>query len=241
MRTLTVIAAVAAYLAVVLLAATVPGPESGPESGSKPTAIRRMVACVIVLAGFLFIPPGSLPPLGDIPWGGAVFLACLFAGRFLCGGFRLVPALVLLAVFLTLVWYGWQRGIPGSPGNLGTYVAMPVWRLAEGMDRAAFLCLALASLLAAGQLVFPEAGSLAGRLIRLGACAFLVTLFLPWNAALFVSWPVKITAGVDFVLFWIKCWMVMVCVARAGTLPRAVPASVLLLVPGGAALVSRIM
>lgn len=242
MPALTLAVTVTAYLAVVLLVAGLfgppggsggPGAESDPERGTpRLTAIRRAAACVIVLAGFLFVPPGSLPPLCDIPWGGAAFLACIFAGRVLCGGFRLVPAAVLAAVFLVLVRYGWQRGVPGNPGNLSTYAAMPVWRLAEGMDVVAFLCLALAFLLAAGPMVLPDAKAMnaetmAGRLIRLAVCAFFVTLFLPWNAAPFVSWPVTITAGFDFVLFWVKCAVVMFCVAKAGTIPRAAPASAL--------------
>jgi len=232
----------AAYLAVVLLAACcLPAVAGVPvDNGAmiSKSQLRSAAAACAFLSGFMFIPPGSLSPFVNTPWGGAAMLVCLFIGSALCGRFMIFPVSIFCVVFAVLAWYAWQRGIPGSVGNLGTFVAMPVWHIATGADTVGFLFLATGVLLAAGRFAPPlGSGHFAHSLASLAVSALFVTFFLPWNAAPFVAWPGKFAAGSDFILFWTKCGAVMFCSSRASAVPHTLAASTACCAVGTAGLV----
>jgi hypothetical protein len=89
---------------------------------------------------------------------------------------------------------------------LGTLAAMPVWTIASPVEMAGFILLVPGFFIALRMAVpVPENGhGLPESLVFLAAAAVFVTLFLPWNFAPHVRWPVMAAAGADYVLFWLK-------------------------------------
>jgi hypothetical protein len=168
------------------------------------------------LAAFLFIPPGSLPALYDMAWGGIATLgllgaglACARAGAVGCqsGRERAAPVsawAMLAAAFPLLAAYADARGLPGEIFSLGMFSSFPLWEITGGWGRAGLVCLLLAIVRKAGGLRASVRGSLAGRVWSLGFSALIVCLFFPWSLAGYAAELIFPFAAADFCLFWIK-------------------------------------
>ena len=173
-------------------------------------------ACAICLPGgaFFFLPPGSLPPFFDVPFGGVAVVSGLLAGAFCLRQKRAHMACgVIGAVAFVFFLYARHRGMPGSFANLGAFVAMPVWGIASLPEMCGFILLAAGFFAACASSVPDEKGclSFAATVWTLAASALFVTLFLPWNAAPHVAWPDAAAAGCDFILFWLKVFCCGLC------------------------------
>lgn len=180
---------------------------------------REAGTCCAGLAMLFMIPPGSLPPFLNIPWNGALLAGCLLVAACLSRRKAAVLAGLSMAVICcAFFWYARQRGMPGSPANMGTFAAMPVWMIASLPDAASFTILGAGGLLAVRGFLPDrrEAAFSAGTLVYLATGALFVSLFLPWNTAPFVSWSSPIAAGVDFLFFWAKA---MACCSLASRIP----------------------
>lgn len=180
---------------------------------------RRLVAAgfLLVVIAFSFLPPGSLPPWRDTAWSGSAFMGALTALCLLARRWDAVPAcVVFVLVFGVFARYAAYRGMPGSPANLGTFVAMPVWGIAVPRDVFGFLALVPAFAVAARTILPPanEALSPLDSLALLAVAALYVTLFLPFVIAPFASCPAAIIAGGDYALFWAKTLLVCYAVPR---------------------------
>lgn len=185
------------------------------REGASPLWMRH-AAGLLALAAFFVVPPGALPPLCNAWWGIAAFFVCLlpsFAAR-IC----LVPFIRIAGVAAVLALYAYQRGMPGSVCNFGTYVAMPLWHVVTlpGAAGLALLCCALTLELARL--------SVAGRHTQRLALACLPALyFFPWTAGLALpagGGPILI---VDFFLFWGKTLLIAFCLSRVKRLAARAP------------------
>lgn len=197
----------------------------GPAMGIRPLfSAREMGACLCVIAAFLFIPPGSLPPFCNASRGGVAFL--FLVGLSVVVNRRrgiMIPFLAVLLAASTFFWHARQRGLPGSFTNLGTLAAMPVWSVAFPTALSGFALLALGTAFAAASFA-PRQGenrSLAASGQFLAVCALGVTLFFPLNCAPFVQWPDMAAAGCDFLLFWLKTLILCFGVHRLGRFRHA--------------------
>lgn len=171
------------------------------------------------LACFLFIPPGCLAAPCNISWGGAAWLV-LFCTSALCslsakpelsggrsGYAKEITAVALAgATIAVLAWTAWRHGIPGSPLNLSTYAAMPLWEVFAPMGNAGFLLLFAGLVLvrpgppvvkpgATDQAVFDT------RMRRLAWCAFLAAIFVP-NPMARTSFSATASILADYLFFW---------------------------------------
>jgi hypothetical protein len=226
-----------AYAGFVLLAAFLVGRPlslAALPSGMAPARLgprrplRGALAFLSPLAAFFFLPPGSLPPFCNGAWGGAAFL-CLFALSPLAENRRdlAAPFLLMGGVACACAGYAYGRGFPGSFANLGTFAAMPLWRVASLPETAGFAALTASGALAAGSFAPPpgEAFSRPEAARHLASGALLVVLFFPWNSAPFVSWPDMAVAGFDFLAFWCKTAVVCYGIRRLRLVPRRLAAS----------------
>ncbi len=195
---------------------------SFPQTPPGPYASQTGAVCV-ALAAFYLLPPGSVPPFVNISWGGILFYACLILTAILTRQTRVtMPCLAILVACVAFSYYARHLGMPGSPFNLGTFAAMPVWEIASLPEIGAFLMLGAGFILTV--LCFlpeREKPDFAGILLYLAVVALFVGLFLPWNTASFVPWPDPVVAGVDFLLFWAK---VLACCFLGSGMPRVWPA-----------------
>ncbi len=189
-------------------------PSAQTAAAERENAVPRRVlpyaAGCFALAAFFAVPPGSVPPLCDAPWGGAAFFGCLLlsfsrgADRRACiGGLCRIGI-----IFATLAFYSHERGIPGSTFNFGTYAALPLWEPAGWAGKAALgllccgLILELAGLpqrerhvqrlaLACLPIVFFAPWTLAGLVQSAGPAILIVDFFLFWGKVLFGAWAVR--------------------------------------------------
>lgn len=191
-----------------------------PKTLRKAESPRPPVAAgASALACFLFIPPGCLAAPCNISWGGAAWLV-LFCTSTLCSlsaepelsggrsGYAKEIAAVALAgaAIAVLAWTAWRRGIPGSPLNLATYAAMPLWEVFAPMGNAGFLLLfAGLVLLRPGPPVMKpgtaEQAVFDARMRRLAWCAFLVAIFVP-NPLVKTSFSATASILADYLFFW---------------------------------------
>jgi hypothetical protein len=168
------------------------------------------------LAAFLFIPPGALPALYDMAWGGIASLGLLGAGLACTragavdsqSGRPATPPVsawaMLAASCPPLAAYAEARGLPGEIFSLGMFSSFPLWEIAGGWGRAGLVCLLLAIVRKAGALRASVRGNLAGRVWALGFSAVIVCLFFPWSLAGHAAALTFPLAAADFCLFWIK-------------------------------------
>lgn len=181
------------------------------ESGRTVRPVCGIGASSLAAGAFFFVPPGSLPPFCNYPWGGAVLLGCLVLAALLTRmRASAIPLMLASCVVLVFFCYAWQRGMPGSAANLGTFAGMPVWGIAPVRHICGFILLAAGFLLAARAFFDGGLSSYAATLQCIAVCALFVSLFAPWNTAPYVRWPEAVVAGCDFVLFWGKVFGVAV-------------------------------
>jgi len=212
------------------------------------------LAVTAVLMVFLYVPMGSMPAImstgGDVIL--IVYLFALSAVAMVAGGFAsgspyanigaqremvlMMSYEVPLAIVVTsLAYFAYRNGIPGEPFSLATFVAMPIWGVANWMG-----ILGLLALLVALMAVVPaEVGKVpmdiaeakteilegliseySGRNLAMfkltfalrnsAMCAVVVSLFFPWNigAVLGLSGGGLLLA--DFVFFWVKVLLLQV-------------------------------
>ena len=203
----------------------------GAARRERPGSILSALSVFPALAPFFLLPPGSLPPFWDIPWGGLILFPCLAVSLFATGRKGvLLPCLVIGGVLAVFFAYARQRGMPGSWANPGTFAAMPVWEIVPFTGLIGFVLLAAGFVVAARTLVpAPGQGTSFSRVLAfLAVLALFVTLFLPWSLAPLVYWPAPVAALCDFFLFWAKtlfCWWFLSCFPMPSPrLLRAVPA-----------------
>ncbi|GHV54451.1 hypothetical protein FACS1894206_07280 [Deltaproteobacteria bacterium] len=183
---------------------------------SKPAAVspRVMLAGALSLAGFFCVPPGSLPPLWNTGYGAVVFLVFFVFSLLLEKRvYQVMPLLVFAFVVALCAYYAYERGMPGTCFNLASFTAMPLWGIASGLDRAGFFFLFVAPALAVCSFAPAHAGrggdfTFTDTLRYAGAGALFIVLVLPWNSAPYVAWPDMFVAGFDFILFWLKVFLV---------------------------------
>lgn len=234
----------AAYYGVIFFAARAAGAMPGAKASRHGSRAVSWCACALLFTVFLFLPPGSLPPFCDTPWGGVAFILCFALAQ--ASLFRMAAFgsfMVLCLTHVALSWFVWQRGVPGSANSLGTFAAMPVWSIGDMSDMAAFAFLAVGLFLASG-VPAPVRGSqaragrpsLAERLSALAASAIFVVYFLPLNVAPLVSWSAPFAAGADFVFFWLKVFIVLFCRRIFGFYSRQRHVAVICTVIGAAVL-----
>ena len=189
-----------------------------------------LLSLFFALASFLFIAPGCLPPLYNTAWGGIALLGCLFLSVILERRRHALVPLSLVGMICAVVWwFAWNRGMPGTSLNLGTFVAIPVWNVVTWSEIPAFLLLSAGFVLAAYQFALQEKETLPliSSLRQMAIWALFVTLFLSWNFASHLSWPNLAVASLDFIFFWVKIFL---CVYSFSLLPRcpgALPLSLL--------------
>jgi hypothetical protein len=188
----------------------------GAEKGAGKNGGWRLCGGGCALAAVLFIPPGALPALYDMAWGGIASLGLLGAGLACAragavgrqsGRERTAPVsawAMLAASCPPLAAYAEARGLPGEIFSLGMFSSFPLWEIAGGWGRAGLVCLLLAIVRKAGALRASVRGSLAGRVWGLGFSAWLVCLFFPWSLAGYAAGLTFPLAAADFCLFWIK-------------------------------------
>ncbi|SBV93455.1 membrane hypothetical protein [uncultured delta proteobacterium] len=193
------------FLAAFLFRGCLPPFVGKNDSGRAMRPVRDIGVACLAAGAFFFVPPGSLPPFLNYPWGGLVFLGCLALSALLARErASAVPLLLAGCVALVFFWYARQRGMPGSAANLGTFTGMPVWGIAPARHICGFLLLAAGFLAAARALFDGCRSSHAATLRCFAVCALFVALFAPWNTAPYVRWPDSLVAGCDFMLFWGK-------------------------------------
>ena len=182
------------------------------------------------LASFLFIAPGCLPPLCNTAWGGIALLGCLFFSVVLERRCQALVPLSLVGVICAVVWwFAWNRGMPGTSLNLGTFVAIPVWHVATWPEIPAFFLLSAGFILAAYQFALQEkeALPLISSLRQMAIWALFITFFLSWNFAPYLSWPDLAVASLDFMFFWVKVFFCGYCFSLLPRFPGALLLSLL--------------
>lgn len=189
--------------------------------GSKPPVhgarrsepCRQTCAGLSALACFLFIPPGSLAPACNAPWGAAAWLA-LFFGSTLCGARAgaespddsgrykkdVAAAITVGGVIALLAWTAWRRGVPGSPLNFGTYAAMPLWDILDPCGIAGFLLL-FAGLVLIRPGAAADAPGFGPGMRRLVWCACIAAVFAP-NPMAGRDATALLTVAGDYIFFW---------------------------------------
>lgn len=206
------------------------------------------LAVTAVLLVFLYVPMGSMPPIlgtsGDLIL--IVYLFALSAVAMVAGGFAsgspyanigaqremvlmMSYEVPLSIVVTTLAYFAYKNGMPGEPFSLSTFVAMPIWGVADWIGILGLFALFLALM----AVVPAEVGKVpmdiaeakteilegliseySGRNLAMfkltfalrnsAMCAVVVSLFLPWNigSALGLTGAGLLLA--DFVFFWLK-------------------------------------
>ena len=180
------------------------------------------------LASFLFIAPGCLPPLCNSAWGAIALLACLFCSLVLEKQYRTLMPLCLAGLACAGIFcFAWYRGMPGSPLNLGSFAAMPVWQVATWPERPALFLLAVGFGTAVRWFAIQEATAapLVSTLRLMALCAVFVSFFLSWSVAPYLSWPDTLVASVDFIFFWGKVVACMYCIPSLPCPSAAMPLS----------------
>ncbi|MDR2724476.1 MAG: hypothetical protein LBC90_00090 [Candidatus Adiutrix sp.] len=158
------------------------------------------------LAGFLFLPNGSLPPFLDFTWSGPAYWLGLALG--LLGRTARdrdpetwLQLLVLVLAWLFLCFYALKRGLPGDLPGLSVFAATPLLTQAGPKAGPGLVCLFLAlGPLAARR----DADSPAPLLTRFSISAFLISVFFPFGLSGLIGASGFLGPGLDFFLFWGK-------------------------------------
>lgn len=189
------------------------GAKSPSRDALGKRGFRQTCAGLSALACLLFIPPGSLAPPCNTAWGAVAWIA-LFSGSVLCGtrtaaGCREdsgrskkdgAATLAAGGVIALLAWIAWRRGVPGSPLNLGTYAAMPLWDIFDPYGVIGFFLL-FAGLLLIRPGAAADASGFGPGMRRLVWCAFLASVFVP-NPMAGRNAPAGLTVIGDYLFFW---------------------------------------
>lgn len=191
-----------------------------PLVNDRPRPLRGdTLSGASALACMAFIPPGSLPPLCNSAWG-AVFWGMLFTFSSLVAperpqasaparGFRsahTVPAALAALTLALLSYYAWRCGLPGSPLNLGLFVAMPLWGRLDILGKAGFFLVFLGLFLAcpAGDTLSSQGLFPAKPLRRLAYFSLLAVIFYPRPLALLSDLSGWEALAADYVCFWVS-------------------------------------
>jgi len=213
-----------------------------------------VLAVTAVLLVFLYVPMGSMPPIlgtsGDVIL--IVYLFALSAVAMVAGGFAsgspyanigaqremvlmMSYEVPLSIVVTTMAYFAYKNGMPGEPFSLSTFVAMPIWGVADWIGILGLFALFLALM----AVVPAEVGKVpmdiaeakteilegliseySGRNLAMfkltfalrnsAMCAVVVSLFFPWNigSALGLTGAGLLLA--DFVFFWLKVLLLQV-------------------------------
>ena len=196
-------AALAAHLACAMLAARLVRSRATlrqPSASSRTAVISGAAA----LASFSAMPPGSLRPFFNGYLSGAggillIWISVLLSLRQRPPSLyreRICAATLLSLTGVALAAYAWQRGIPGSPFNFGTYVAMPLWGISDWLMRLLLAALAIANV---WSLRFFQPG-----MQRLAAAGLCVIWFVPWNVSSLLESRAAWALAADYLCFWLK-------------------------------------
>ena len=212
------------------------------------------VAAATMLLVFLYIPIGSLPPIlggeGDMIL--IIYLLGLSGVAMAVGGFAsgnpianvgaqremilmMSYELPLAVVVSTLAYVAYKTGMPGEPFSLSTFVAMPIWGVADWIGILGLFALFLALM----AVVPAEVGKVpmdiaeakteilegliseySGRNLAMfkltfalrnsAMCAVVVSLFFPWNIGAVLGLTGAGLLLADFVFFWLKVLLLQV-------------------------------
>ena len=222
-----------------------PGERSAGSDG--PLRASSSLSCPISLSLFLFMPCGALPSLFPVPFGALIVVVGLMAALGFLGGWGGIRRqggvpLCLGGSLAAIAWYARERGIPGDLYVLDAYVAMPVFGVAEGVEKLGLSILAVASLLVLWRALpvrrVPASGekllsggeallaALAAELWRLAAIAFWVCLFFPASFALAEAPGIAVLGGLalNALFFWAKVLVVEWLLGKLqGKYPRGAP------------------
>ena len=196
-----------AYLVMILLLAG--GPDIFKSFWGRP---KLAIGLAGPLAGFLFLPNGSLPPFLDLAWSGPAFwlgLSLESLGRMACGlksgrsaSLRsdlepLLQLFILILAWLFLCFYALKRGLPGDLPGFSVFAATPLLTQAAPAASLGLICLFLALGPFAAR---REGDSPALLLTRFAISAFLISVFFPFGlSGIFGGFWLL---GLDFFLFW---------------------------------------
>lgn len=234
---LTIIAG-SAFLGSALLLAHLMCRFASSSPGNATFSIRRggKLSGICALGCLLFLPPGSLPPLCNAAWG-AVFWAVFFCASLLLDpgetqasdkdnglpSGSLVP--LLLAALALVGFYAWRYGLPGSPLNLGSFAAMPLWEILDAPGKAGFLLLFFGLFLRYPATDTVCAGGLfpARPLRRLAYFGLLTTIFFPRPLAIVFTPPGGAGVVADYICFWVSVLILIRIRARVDKRARKAP------------------
>ena len=208
----------------------------------------------VTLMLFLYLPMGALPPIlgteGDVIlvlYLLATSAVCLVAGGYASGSpYASVGAsreMVLMMsyevplsiVVTTMAYFAYKNGMPGEPFSLSTFVAMPIWGVADWIGILGLFALFLALM----AVVPAEVGKVpmdiaeakteilegliseySGRNLAMfkltfalrnsAMCAVVVSLFFPWNIGAVLGLTGAGLLLADFVFFWLKVLLLQV-------------------------------
>lgn len=213
-----------------------------------------VLAVTAVLLVFLYIPMGSMPPIlgtsGDVIL--IVYLFALSAVAMVAGGFAsgspyanigaqremvlmMSYEVPLSIVVTTMAYFAYKNGMPGEPFSLSTFVAMPIWGVADWIGILGLFALFLALM----AVVPAEVGKVpmdiaeakteilegliseySGRNLAMfkltfalrnsAMCAVVVSLFFPWNIGAVLGLTGAGLLLADFVFFWLKVLLLQV-------------------------------
>ena len=213
-----------------------------------------VLAVTAVLLVFLYVPMGSMPPLlgtsGDVIL--IVYLFALSAVAMVAGGFAsgspyanigaqremvlmMSYEVPLSIVVTTMAYFAYKNGMPGEPFSLSTFVAMPIWGVADWIGILGLFALFLALM----AVVPAEVGKVpmdiaeakteilegliseySGRNLAMfkltfalrnsAMCAVVVSLFFPWNIGAVLGLTGAGLLLADFVFFWLKVLLLQV-------------------------------
>lgn len=205
-------------------------------------------SCACLLAVFLFVPMGSLPQFVQTSCDLLVVMFLLISAQSLyIRGMKKFSGelyqslesrelfslsrftVAVITVGGTLSWYVLDRGIPGNMFSLGTFSAMPIWRVSGvwgwvGMF-SFMLLFSMVSPCRAGDgprvkdnVPLPELFDA----VRSTICpAMMVALFFPFRYALTLGLSGLPMYALDFAFFWCKVAVVQLllipCVGRASS------------------------
>lgn len=213
-----------------------------------------VLAVTAVLLVFLYVPMGSMPPIlgtsGDVIL--IVYLFALSAVAMVAGGFAsgspyanigaqremvlmMSYEVPLSIVVTTMAYFAYKNGMPGEPFSLSTFVAMPIWGVADWIGILGLFALFLALM----AVVPAEVGKVpmdiaeakteilegliseySGRNLAMfkltfalrnsAMCAVVVSLFFPWNIGAVLGLTGAGLLLADFVFFWLKVLLLQV-------------------------------
>lgn len=204
--------------------------------------LRAFISAAFFCLSFYFIPMGSLPSFAgtrhDIVFLFAALIpAMLFshfdsAASFKKSFFSFLSydgikfLFLLIAVFSLFALFASECGLPGELLSFETYAAPLLFESAGVCGKTAFVLFALS--LAAFVPAAEEKSSLllkTGSMLEALACSSLIAaLFMPFNTGLFLGLFGLPLFGADFLLFWIKVFLIkealLPCVSRIFTNSR---------------------